>query len=1459
MDDALADDAEQIVHLAAAHPWLRFVHLVRHPFAVIASSTRSQRDTEEHWTTVNGDIVDAAERAGTERFLIVRWEEAVADPAALAARLAGFAGLAVDTRAPGGSPSPELPDPAQRVGRATRALAVELGYPVGAFDAVTAAPDTATAETPSIRRAASGGRAPASPAQQRLLFIEALDPGLAVHHLPSVKRITGPLDVAAMRAAIDAVVRRHEALRTDFELVDGQWMQVVAPPTPIGVPVDDLRDVPSEQRDAAVEVAIATELGRPFDLAAGPKIRARLLRTGTDEHVLVVTIHHIAADGSSMVRITDEVGAGYEAAVAGTEPSLPLLPVRYTDVSLWQHQQLAGGTLAHQLERWRQRLSGPLPVLELPTDRPRPPVFAFAAGSVPIHFPGALSIELRAVARRSGVTPFMFLLASYAATLARWTDADDVVIGTATANRRPETEHLVGLFASTLPLRVRVDRHAPFQVLLDEVKRTTLSAFADEDVPFDRIVHTVNPPRHLSRAPIFQTMFVLNNMRPAAAHPVAGILVDDVDFTPSAVDVDLSVVLDESPAGFAGRADFAAALWDEATIERFVNSWYELLSDAVADPATAVGELTVVPAADRDLLLARWNDTAAPLPPYERIESWFTAQAGRTPDAPAVGDTTSTMTYAALDAMSNRVAAHLAACGVAVGDRVGIAVERSTATVAVLLGILKAGAAYVPLDPRFPESRLDLMVADSRLKLVVTSGPGVAERFTRDGGPAVVDLEVDRDALDSADAGPRPTVAGDDAVAYVVYTSGSTGVPKGVVVGHRGVVNFLGAMQRTPGMTPDDVLVAVTTLSFDISVLELLLPLVTGASVVVADQDEVVDGRLLADLVDRVDATVLQATPTTWAMLLEAGWRGRPGLRVLCGGEAMPVGLAERLVAGCGPVWNMFGPTETTIWSTILAVTPDEIDAATSGVLAIGRPIANTVCRVLDAAGNLAPIGVAGELLIGGAGLAHGYHDRPELTAERFIADPFAPGQRLYRTGDLVRWRADGALEFLGRIDGQVKLRGHRIEVGEIESVLRAHPAVTDAAVVVDGAGAASRLVGYVTTSPEGVDAAELRAYAGERLPGYMVPAMFVTLDAFPTTPNRKLDRRALPAPGRAVHEQGVAPRDALEARLAGWFATVLERPEVGIYDNFFDLGGYSLLATRLFAIVEQETGRRIPVSALFKAPTVEALAQVIRTGLPASQWTSMVPIQTAGTAVPFFYVVPYMISVLELARLGTQLGTDQPLYGFQPQGLDGTSPIHHSIEAMAAHYIAEMKSVQPLGPYRIGGHCSGTWVAFEMARQLEASGDQLDVVLLVDQGPPGVSGDLPSPLVYYLKRIAFYLRDGRLLPALRWQMQIRMRRRVLRRMAPRTIGVEEAVHAAHYAAHCKYVGGIVHHDLALVLSDESTMLDDKAWYLEWRTKTTGEMHVRQTRGTHANLLKPGYVDDLADCVRWAFGPDDRP
>lgn len=1196
VDDRLAVDLDRLESIATARPEVRFVHVARHPFAALAGAG-DHRAAEEAWVTANGNLFDLAERIGTDRCFVARWEDIHAGRTGPLRSFLGVEGAAAPAPPVLVGADPEVTE--HRAGRAVRAMAAELGYEL---DAPVPPASTGTAGADTIVPIARGARVPASPAQQRLLFMESLVPGLAVHNLPSVKRVIGVLDPDALAAALAAVVRRHEALRTDYEQVDGEWYQVVAPPTAVEVPSDDLRGIAAAELDGVVAAAIAEEVRRPFLLTSGLKVRARLLRTADTEHLLVVTLHHIAADGSSIVRLTSEVAAWYAATALGSEPSVPVLPVQYADFTLWQRQQLADGALAAQLDHWRDRLAGRLPVLELPTDRPRPAAFEHAAGSVEVAFDADATAGLRAAARAAGVTPFMFLLATYAATLARWSASDDVIVGTATANRRAETEHLVGLFASTVPIRVGIGADATFADLLGDVKREVLSALGNQDVPFDRIVQVVNPPRDLSRAPIFQTMFVLNNMTPAQLRPFGGILVEDVPATTAAVELDLSVVLDDAPDRLTGRIDYATALFDETTIERFVRSWHELLAAAVADADRRVADLPVVPADEAATLLGEWNATDAPPPPWERVEQWCAAQAAATPDAVAVVDGDIVLTYRELDETSNRAARHLIAHGVRPGDRVGVAVERSAVVIEVLLAVLKAGAAYVPLDPAFPDERLRFMVADAGLTLVATAGEHVTESFAgivgEDSGVTLVDVAADEDEITARDGSPVPLEASGDGAAYVIYTSGSTGVPKGVVVGHRGVVNFLASMQSTPGMVPSDVLVAVTTLSFDISVLECFLPLVTGAQVVVASPDDVLDGRLLAELVERAGATVLQATPTTFAMMFELGWAGRPGLKVLCGGEAMSPELGARLRATCGPVWNMFGPTETTIWSTIAPVDDDALAAAagTSSVT-IGRPIANTVCRVLDPGGGLTPVGVPGELYIGGAGVALGYLDRAELTAARFVPDPFAPGDRLYRTGDLARWRSDGSLEFLGRIDQQVKVRGHRIELGEIESALRSDPTVADAVVVADGAGTLARLVAYVTAAGDQVPvAADLRARVRDELPQYMVPSVVMTLAAFPLTPNRKIDRRALPAAASAAATTSVPPANDVERVVARAVAEVLRVGGIGRDDDFFEMGGHSLLATSLLARLSATFGRTLPLRPFFAEPTVAGLgAELLR------------------------------------------------------------------------------------------------------------------------------------------------------------------------------------------------------------------------------------------------------------------------
>ncbi len=987
-----------------------------------------------------------------------------------------------------------------------------------------------------------------SSAQQRLLFIEDFMPGTALHNVPIALRLVGRLDVGALDAALTGIVQRHEVLRTNYALVEGQYVQRIAPAGPVAVTVVDLRDVEPDAGAAVLDREMRSEAARPFDLSSDLTVRGRLFRTADDAHVLVLTMHHIASDGWSVARLADELVEIYTADVHGRAPQLPELPIQYADYAAWHRAAWEDDDGSEGMAYWTGILAGELPILDLPTDHPRPPVQSYRGGEVRFEFDAELMAAVTAFSRRAGVTPFVTLIASYAAVLARFSGQDEVVIGTASANRGPrETTNLIGLFVNTLPIRIRIDRGASFAALVEEVRRQWLGALAHQDVPFERVVEAVRPTRDVSRAPIFQTMFVFQNMAlPDLRLP--GIVVEPLSITTGAYHLDLGVQLVPGPAGVSGSVEFNADVFVVGSVERLVGAWGVLLAAGVGDGSLGVGVLPLVAGGDRELLLSGGGLGGVVVPGWLRVDEWFASVVGSCGGAVAVSCGGEVLSYEGLDVLSNRLARVLVGLGVGPGSCVGVAVERSVGMVVALLGVLKAGAAYVPLDPGFPGERLAFMVADSGVGVVVTSGVVAAGVF--DGslfdvsGLRFVDLDRDAGVIGGMDGSSLGVVGGE--VAYVIYTSGSTGVPKGVVVGHRGVINFLASMQVEPGLSVGDVLVAVTTLSFDISVLEVFLPLVSGASVVVAPGEVVGDGRLLAGLIESSGASVVQATPTTWSMLLESGWVGSPGLKVLCGGEAMSRGLADRLVGCCGSVWNMFGPTETTIWSTVFEVSPGGV-----GLVPIGRPIANTVCRVLDSAGELVPVGVPGELFIGGAGVALGYLGRDELTAERFVPDRFGSGGRLYRTGDLVRWRGDRCLEFLGRLDHQVKVRGYRIELGEVESVLRACPGVVEAVVVADGVAASARLVAYLTVldGAGGVDVGMLREWVGSRLPGYMVPSVFITLDHFPMTPNRKIDRNALPAVG-GVEQVGVvgyvAPRDEFEATIAAIWADVLGVERVG-------------------------------------------------------------------------------------------------------------------------------------------------------------------------------------------------------------------------------------------------------------------------------------------------------------------------
>jgi amino acid adenylation domain-containing protein len=748
-----------------------------------------------------------------------------------------------------------------------------------------------------------------------------------------------------------------------------------------------------------------------------------------------------------------------------------------------------------------------------------------------------------------------------------------------------------------------------------------------------------------------------------------------------------------------------------------------LLTAALAEPGTPIGDLPLLTHAERRRLLLEFNDTASPFADgclHELIEE----QVHRVPDAVAVRFGRQTLTYAELDARSNQLAHRLVEFGVGPDVLVGICVERSLEMVVGLLGILKAGGAYVPIDPAYPADRQEYMLTSSQAPVVVTQNRLRAGLPV--GNAAVVCLDGDWPSISLLPTDAPRVPANPSQLAYVIYTSGSTGLPKGVEIPHRALVNFLITMRQTPGLDTQDVLLAVTTLSFDIAGLELYLPLIAGACVVIASAESTSDPHALMDLLRDSQATVMQATPTTWRMLIDAGWTGTPAVRSLCGGEALPVALADELVGLGLELWNMYGPTETTIWSTCARV-------QTSGQsLTIGRPIANTTLYILDEKLRPVPVGMAGELWIGGAGLARGYRGRPDLTEERFVPAPFdpEPGARIYRTGDLARYRSDGEVEYLGRIDHQVKVRGFRIELGEIETVLSRHPAVGSAVVVARGQGADAELAAYVILRGIPVAGHALRQFLTQKLPAYMVPTTVTALEGFPLTPNGKVDRKALPEPARERSQERelVAPKTPLQRRLVSIWQRELQIDPIGVTDNFFDLGVTSIVGASLFAAIEHELGDRLPLGAIFRAPTIEALARLIEEDDPTSRWSSLIPIHAEGSRPPIFCIHGGGGTILHLEPLARRLGADQPFYGLQSKGLYGGAAPPATVEEMASHYLSEMRQVQRRGPWYLAGYCFGTIVAFEIAQRLVAEGEEVRLLAMFNG---------PSPI--WIKRWGWY------------------------------------------------------------------------------------------------------------------------
>lgn len=981
----------------------------------------------------------------------------------------------------------------------------------------------------------------------------------------------GPLDAAMLERCLLEIIRRHEIWRTTFDTVAGEPVQVVqSPPRAFPVPVVDLRGLPQAKREEEAERLATLDARRPFDLTAGPLLRVLAIRLDDERSRLYMTIHQIVFDAVTAYRVfLPELATLYEAFASGQPSPLAELTLQYGDFASWQREAAREGW-PEPVAYWRTQMAG-APTLQGPSDRARPAMETHRGAIQRFTLPADLVRELRSLSQRHEASLYMALVAGFAALLHRYTGQDDLVIGTFTAGRRlAEVEPLLGYFVNPLALRIDLSGNPTFLEVLARARAVVLDALKHEDLPFSLVMKESRWRPDPSRNPLFQVV-ISQQPKLATIAPAWDLATEEISNGGSKLD--LMIVVDDRGDRVSGPITYNPDLFGAETIPRMIAHWQTLLAAAAGDPHMRVADLPILPPEERRRVVEEWNDTAAEFPAEACVHHLIEAQAERTPGVTAVLDERERLTYRELDLRANQLANHLRGLGVGPEVRVGLCLERSAQMVVGLLGILKAGGAYVPLDPEYPQERIAFMIKDAGLEFLLTQGAlehlvaGYAGKVIR------IDREWPRISRERR-ANPR-TPVDPEHLAYVIYTSGSTGKPKGVQVGHRALVNFLTSMRTRPGLTQNDRMLAVTTISFDIAALELYLPLTVGACCVIASRTVSTDGRQLRAMLEDHDITVMQATPSTWKLLLESGWRGGPRFKILCGGEAMSRDLAQALAAGAASVWNLYGPTETTVWSAIHPVT------STDGPIPIGRAIANTTIYVLDRHLQPVPMGVIGELYIGGAGVARGYLGRPELDAEKFIPSPFAgaPGVRLYKTGDLARYRDDGALEWLGRADAQVKVRGFRIELQEIECMLREHPAVADACVILrEDHPDDVRLAAYVTPMQPPAALGEIRSFLKRRLPNHMIPILSA-LDKLPLTPNGKVDRRALPASDwdrPESDEPSGAPRSAVEEAIAGIWAQVLGVDHVSPYDNFFDLGGHSLLAMRVVAGLEETLGLRI-------------------------------------------------------------------------------------------------------------------------------------------------------------------------------------------------------------------------------------------------------------------------------------------
>ncbi|MGC2172945.1 MAG: amino acid adenylation domain-containing protein [Candidatus Sulfotelmatobacter sp.] len=1314
-------------------------------------------------------------------------------------------------------------------------------------------------------------------AQEQVWLHAQMAPDVPLYNEPVTIHYFDPLNVAALEKSFNEVLRRHEAWRTCFRVVEGEPVQHIQPSIKLSLPVIDLRALPKDEREIEALRVATEDATKPLDLAQAPLFRARLIRLGDEEHRLYLALSHIIFDGVAIYRVfLPELSTLYEAFDAGKPSPLPEPPVQYADYTAWQRQHLQPEMLSEHVAYWREQLGHDLPSVELPSDRPRPALQTFRGSMYPFALNGSLTAAVRRLSQSEGITLFQTLLASFAALLGRYSGENDIPIGSVTAGRdRPETQALLGYFLNTVVLRANLSEDPSFRELMRRMRDLTLEALEHDCVPFGQLIQELTSTRDLSRNPFFQVMFSLEPPMPDVS-PAWRLTQMDVDT--GATKYDLYLELDERREGVLARFHYSTDLFDLETMKRMAGHWLTLLEGAANDPGLRVSELPLLTEAEQRQVV-EWNDTRAEYSRDRCIQDLFAAQCERTPNAVAILSGERCLTYRELDERSNRLAHYIQEMAGGSKAPVGLCVERSIEMVVGLLAILKAGEAYVPLDPSYPAERLAFMLEDSQVAVLLTQA-ALAGSLPQNSARQIC-LDADWEKIVRASAETPLTQAKAEDPAYVIYTSGSTGRPKGVVGTHRATINRLSWMWQEYPFQPREICCQKTSLSFVDSVWEIFGPLLAGVPSTIIPDEDVKNVDLLVETLAANRITRIVLVPSLLrAILSSSGELGKklPQLKLwVSSGEVLPPDLAQSFLdrMPSHTLLNLYGSTEVAGDATCYEVREEDWPYS----VPIGRPIANTQAYVLDARQHLVPSNVQGEIYIGGDAVARGYLNRPALTAEKFVPGPFSgkAEARLYRTGDLGRYLMDGKIEYLGRRDYQVKVRGFRIELGEIEATLGRHPEVGQCVLVApEDSYGAKRLVAYF--EPRGGQepaAGDIRTYLKGHLPEYMIPSAFVAMEKLPLTPNGKIDRKALPDAGAhrlGNQEEFVAPRDEFEQVLARLWSKVLKVARVSVHDNFFELGGHSLLAVRIMVEIGKVFKRRLPLATLIQAPTVAALADILRRESWTPSWSSLVPMQAGGSKLPLFLMHAHGGNVLEYHPLVNHLEADQPVYALQARGLDGSTNTFDSIEEMAAAYLDEIRSLQPEGPYYLGGFCFGGLVALEAAQQLTAAGEKVALLVLIQTMNPAFARFSPDTSVFRqwwyraVKRMdlerenlshrgAGYLRERCIDVAdiLRARSAIAFDRLIGNGQGPRANAsmryILESLRIEHAKAYTKYAIRPYHGDAVLFRASRQLsglMIDHSSG---WREVVKGNLEVCEVPGHQQNMLAEPNVFRLAQAL----------